>query len=919
MKQDDVHKDVHAACEGDEQAFATLVHAHQQTVVGIAYAITQSHSAVDDLVQDTFLVAWRNLGSLKQPEQFSAWLCTIARNLSKNWIRSEVYRRALKKAYAENLSTTSIPSGYRELMQSERYARLRKMLESVSAPSREVMVLFYLEEFSIKEIAGILEISTSSAKKRLQRGRKQFRDSFEDDWRAQLNDDIASEEQVTGKVMATLAIGPAMPLPTYTSGALSAVPTSFSLSPVSTTLWKGVLTMSAKKVLVSASIVLLCLLGGFYLMQSPPEEALKDSPPPSQSALDTDSQIPKKIMTISPQESELPPIENTDTEIILATKNTPDEKNDDEATPDTPIITTISGTIYDEWDTPAAGAEVILALGEKLDYVDPNRIKIEQQLTMSQSENQYRTVSDQTGQYVISGEFSHSAGMLIAKSSIARGSKVLSVDTEESMENIDVIIEGGVSLWGQVLDANNQPIPDAFVMDMASATYSTARGYSNMAGSLKSTFTDAQGMFEFFYSGSGVAAVHVTAEEGHAFFFNVAIGEKELIPLQLPMPGSLSGVITRSDASPVDGVWITLDSSFTMTNPSGGQISNNVESIYKTKTLADGSYSFPQVASGMKYSATVTQGKGITMDDLVWLSPEIQLGEIAAEEAKHWDYSIQDVARITGVVRGEPSGKPLAGVQIRLEGGSATQATTDSKGFYEMTTPVGDESYFIYPRYPGMAQNFSKNLYSEEIEINYGDEIEYSCTLPDPGSVRLKVISPLGEVIEGAKVSSSFSYSLGKGSASTGFHPIGKTNAEGLFEWSMMPPAGKTKFQIQSEVHNVGRSKEYRGEAGAVFPEEVIVLYEKSGIEGYAVDSEGKPLAFASLIVRVFIGDTRVVVAMATSAEDGYFIIKDKLVAAEVDIVLNMNNSSSESVRIPVVLEANKITNLGNIEISEHE
>lgn len=90
------------------------------------------------------------------------------------------------------------------------------------------MVLFYLEEFSIKEIASTLEITTSSTAKRLERGRKQLRQHLENDWKSTLDADTLSDKKVTRNILSSLAIGPAMPLAAYAAnGSLAAVPAVF--------------------------------------------------------------------------------------------------------------------------------------------------------------------------------------------------------------------------------------------------------------------------------------------------------------------------------------------------------------------------------------------------------------------------------------------------------------------------------------------------------------------------------------------------------------------------------------------------------------------------------------------------------------------------------------------------------------------
>ena len=88
---------VERARHGDEHAFAELVGRHYRRVSSIAYAITGDWAAAEDLAQETFLVAWQNLKRIRDPERFFAWLCRIARNLSRNWLRSRQCRLRLSE------------------------------------------------------------------------------------------------------------------------------------------------------------------------------------------------------------------------------------------------------------------------------------------------------------------------------------------------------------------------------------------------------------------------------------------------------------------------------------------------------------------------------------------------------------------------------------------------------------------------------------------------------------------------------------------------------------------------------------------------------------------------------------------------------------------------------------------------------
>ncbi len=74
---------------GSRDAFGTIVARYQALICSIAYSATGRVSQSEDLAQETFLAAWKQLRQLREPEKLRGWLCGIARNLVNNSIRRE--------------------------------------------------------------------------------------------------------------------------------------------------------------------------------------------------------------------------------------------------------------------------------------------------------------------------------------------------------------------------------------------------------------------------------------------------------------------------------------------------------------------------------------------------------------------------------------------------------------------------------------------------------------------------------------------------------------------------------------------------------------------------------------------------------------------------------------------------------------
>lgn len=93
-----------ASVAGDRNAFEKIVEKYQSTVCAITFSGTGRLDLSEELAQETFLNAWKNLRQLKDFNGFRAWICTIARNLLHNYYRS---KKTVSFENPERLDTTA--------------------------------------------------------------------------------------------------------------------------------------------------------------------------------------------------------------------------------------------------------------------------------------------------------------------------------------------------------------------------------------------------------------------------------------------------------------------------------------------------------------------------------------------------------------------------------------------------------------------------------------------------------------------------------------------------------------------------------------------------------------------------------------------------------------------------------------------
>src|SRR6266550_3093298 len=130
---------VEASRRGERAAFGALVARYQEVVCAVGYSATGSWSLSDDVAQDTFIAAWRQLGQLRETASVRSWLCTIARNLA---------RKARRRSDRETQVVDELPadgSPFDAAARAEVEQIVRDALARIPDTYREALVLYYRE------------------------------------------------------------------------------------------------------------------------------------------------------------------------------------------------------------------------------------------------------------------------------------------------------------------------------------------------------------------------------------------------------------------------------------------------------------------------------------------------------------------------------------------------------------------------------------------------------------------------------------------------------------------------------------------------------------------------------------------------------------------------------------------------------
>lgn len=165
------------ARSGDRAAFGRIVAASQNSVTAIALSIVRDVPASQDIAQDAFISAWNNLGGLRNPKSFLPWLRQITRNLARDHLR----RRASEKRYGGDMDdilavvADPTPDAPELLARQHEEQIVAELIDELPEETREILLIYYREGQSSKQVAALLGMQDAAVRKRLQRARDSLR------------------------------------------------------------------------------------------------------------------------------------------------------------------------------------------------------------------------------------------------------------------------------------------------------------------------------------------------------------------------------------------------------------------------------------------------------------------------------------------------------------------------------------------------------------------------------------------------------------------------------------------------------------------------------------------------------------------------------------------------------------------------
>ncbi|MCL4692759.1 MAG: sigma-70 family RNA polymerase sigma factor [Candidatus Hydrogenedentes bacterium] len=863
----------------DADAFMELVLRHSGMVYATCKRVLGNAADAEDATQECFVELLD--ARVRVDGSLAPWLHTVAFRRSLDKAKSERRRSEREARYAEAANVPVEPSP------DDVLAEVDEAIAALPDPIRFAVIQRFLEGKTHNEIAGILGVSESTVRYRIDQGVGRIRETLQK--RGIAVGVVALASILEGESATAAPAG----LTAAVAKLALARPGVASVGGTAISGW-----LAAKVGFGVASLIAIvgaiAYLGGGDGYTPPGRVA--DESRIEEKSVDIDTATPPLNHAHTSQSPSAPP--------SVAVPATQEE---------TPQDATLSGFVIDEGGYPIIGANVaLITWASGYDY---------------RGIRAWLTETDDAGHYSFTG-FKHSppydrlvfADVSASAPGYATVGKRVSIRYGETLDDVAFTLSPGATVQGRVLTPGGAPVASAVVNCRSANTSSLPYLF---------TATDEDGRFVLGIDKPGSAGFVVSAEDDkETLFHSVPVGMDEEISLTMQQPASLAGRLTWSDGAPAADLHLSLTCRYPMPGETPDyakqvQSQNAFEIgmgyIHSAKSGGDGRFSFESFAPGPDFVLDAWRRVGDPDDPTSEKVGTFHLGPVAPGQSISWDGVIPmdvDLMRITGVVRGRQFGKPLDTVLVaneRIDGGSHSWASPDPvTGRYDIS--IADPgTYLIWPRYNGVDEGTEKAALGQKVTWAAGETLELDFELPDPFALSARVVDVEGNPITDADVN---------------YDPSsvpGALDEEGRCGWHGFAPYHDARIVVEKEGYLRTETETIAGEPGVVYPEETLVLYQSGGIEGTVVYPDGTPAANTRVAVtfesedfstRTYGQQTNRVFISGTTDGDGHFAFAHGFpaVAGEMSVaVYSTNTRQYHSDAAPAEVYPTSIIDIGTL------
>ena len=175
MEQKDEARYIEHILNGETHLFSTFVENYSHSLFALIVQIVGSPEDAEELVQDTFMKAFKSLGSYKGECRLLTWLYRIAYNVAISATRkSKQTVLFIEENTINNVPDEAADSIMEKIDSEERVERLIAAIDCLTPNEKALITLFYMEERSIEEVSQIMKLTVVNIKVRLYRTRKKL-------------------------------------------------------------------------------------------------------------------------------------------------------------------------------------------------------------------------------------------------------------------------------------------------------------------------------------------------------------------------------------------------------------------------------------------------------------------------------------------------------------------------------------------------------------------------------------------------------------------------------------------------------------------------------------------------------------------------------------------------------------------------
>jgi len=162
-----------SAAAGDDVAFARLVAAHHAELVRICHTIAGEQTIAEEAAQATWSIAWRKLGTIRQPDRLRRWLIAVAVNEAR-----KLLKKRSRRTRVELVGEPPERAGGVDPATGIAYLDLQAALERLEPDDRALLALRYVAGFDAAELAVAIGLSASGTRTRFERLLKRLREDL---------------------------------------------------------------------------------------------------------------------------------------------------------------------------------------------------------------------------------------------------------------------------------------------------------------------------------------------------------------------------------------------------------------------------------------------------------------------------------------------------------------------------------------------------------------------------------------------------------------------------------------------------------------------------------------------------------------------------------------------------------------------